>query len=624
MASNAAQRSATIDHSPSLYVARIDRATGQERLGPILPEELLVQAHRDRGPVDIAVQVLASRLVELTGSEWLARKGLRALSRLGERTAGTLRSLLPESSLERRTRRLLGVDGRDCFFRFREAARLSSEEARARVAGLRRDASAALAALGSGPRLHVLLTGATGFLGKEFLVQALDDPRVAEIVCLLRAERVEDPRRRHEPLIVHAEERGARLLRGLGIRGAAARRIRFVEGDVERPRLGLRAPEASRLRRSLTHVVHGAASVAFDDSYESLFRANVIGTRNALAFSLELQRAQGSPFVAHVAVATSYIHGRLRHRLAREDRLAFPPQFYNNYYELTKAMAAIETERTMLEQSLRVVQLLPSIVVGDSRTGNNRGDTKVVNAPVNAFGRVKRALEAAPGSAWRERARAFLVQLLGTRFPADPSAELNLVTVDRVAAGLLAALTTPQAVGARIHLASDRRIRSEQMVKVIRDELDVDLKLSDPTLTRTLTWPLAKALLGRLGERKLAQVFERLGAMFGAYSEWGQPIHDVGDDVKLLALPARRPDTVSAFRMLCRHSRFVQEFGLVRDPGEIARRERLWERTIDEIEFGTGRPAATLPAREFRRCLETRIDLSGFRERAAWRRDEGP
>jgi hypothetical protein len=69
--------------------------------------------------------------------------------------------------------------------------------------------------------------------------------------------------------------------------------------------------------------------------------------------------------------------------------------------------------------------------------------------------------------------------------------------------------------------------------------------------------------------------------------------------------------------MLCRHSRFVQEFGTVRDPDEIARRERLWGQAIDEIEFGTGRPAASLPAREFRPLLEARIDLASFRQRRA-------
>ena len=406
-----------------------------------------MHAHRDHHPVDITVQFLASRLVGLTGSEWLAEQSLRGLNGLGGRLAAAIGSApaRPEPGVadpRGSRRREPGL-----LFRFRESSPLPADELRARVAALRRDACAALAALGPKPQLHVLLTGGAGFLGKEILVQSVDDPHVAEVVCLLRPERARDPLTGRVVEVVHAQERGARLLHRLGIRGAAARRIRFVEGDVERPGLGLRAAETSRLRRTLTHVVHCAASVAFDDSYESSFRANVIGSRNALAFSLDLQRARGSPFVAHVAVETSYIHGRLRHDVAREDRLAFPAHFYNNFYELTKAMAAIETERTMLERGLRVAQLLPSIVIGDSRTGNNRGDTKVVNAPVNALGRVKRALEAVPSSAWRERVWASLVGVLGTRVPADPSAELNLITVDRVAAGVLAALTEPQAIG---------------------------------------------------------------------------------------------------------------------------------------------------------------------------------
>ena len=90
-----------------------------------------------------------------------------------------------------------------------------------------------------------------------------------------------------------------------------------------------------------------------------------------------------------MAIETSYIHGRKRRSIAQENALVFPRHFYNNFYELTKAMASIETDRYLIDEGLRVAQLLPSIVIGDSRTGNNRGDTKVVNAPINAFGRAQ-------------------------------------------------------------------------------------------------------------------------------------------------------------------------------------------------------------------------------------------
>ena len=115
-----------------------------------------------------------------------------------------------------------------------------------------------------------------------------------------------------------------------------------------------------------------------------------------------------------------------------------------------------------------------------------------------------------------------------------------------------------------------------------------------------------------MGETKLANVLERLGAIFGVYGEWGQPIHDVGNDVRILGLPIRRPDTAQAFRMLCRHNKYVQEFGRVRDGDEIARRERVWEQAIEAIEFETGRQAASLRPSTFRRLLASRVDLKGF------------
>jgi hypothetical protein len=238
----------------------------------------------------------------------------------------------------------------------------------------------------------------------------------------------------------------------------------------------------------------------------------------------------------------------------------------------------------------------------------------VVNAPINAFGRAKEALESLGGDL-ADRARAWLVGTIATAFPADRSAELNLVPVDRVAAGILAALHTPEAIGARVHLATDNRIRTEDVMRITREELGVNVRLADPTLTRNVTLPVVKAVLLAMNEPKLARVLEKLGTIFGVYGEWGQPIHDVGNDVRILGLPIRRPDTAGAFRMLCRHNKHVQEFGRVRDPDEVARRERVWEEAIDAIEFETGRQVASVGASEFRRLLGSRIDLKSFRVR---------
>jgi nucleoside-diphosphate-sugar epimerase len=592
----------------------VDRQTGAEVPGPIDPEELLVHAHRDNHPVEIAAQFAASRFIQVTGNEALVQRGLKIVNRLGGMVGQGVGALTGSPERERQARKLLGVTSRDVVFQFRETTHLSEKEVKARVQHLQKEARARLKARGSRPRLRVLLTGATGFLGKEILAQAADDRRIEEVVAVVRPETVRDPRTKEVLRVLSPAERGVALLRRLHIQGASARKFRFVQGDIEKPGFGIAPSLLAELRPVLTHVVHCAASVSFDDPYENSFRANVLGCRNALDFSRSVQKARGSRLIAHVAIETSYIHGRRKRTIAQEGALAFPPHFYNNFYELTKAMASIETDRALVEDGLPVTQLLPSIVIGHSRTGNNRGDTKVVNAPINAFGRAKEAL-ASLGGDWSARARGWLVSLIATTFPADRSAELNLVPVDRVAAGVLAALTTPEAIGNRIHLATDNRIRSEEVLGITREELEINVRLVDPTLTRNVTLPVVKGLLLAMNEPKLANVAAKLGAIFGVYGEWGQPIHDVGNDVRILGLPIRRPDTVAAFRMLCRHNKYVQEFGKVRDGDEVARRERLWEDAIDALEFETGRQVAAMGAREFRKLLGGRLDLKHFQPR---------
>jgi hypothetical protein len=131
-----------------------------------------------------------------------------------------------------------------------------------------------------------------------------------------------------------------------------------------------------------------------------------------------------------------------------------------------------------------------------------------------------------------------------------------------------------------------------------------------------LTLPLVKAALERANEPKMANALEKLGTIFGAYNEWGQPVHEVGNDVRVLGLPIHRPDTLHAFRMLCRHNKYVQQFGKIRDADEIARRETVWEKFIDGLEHRTGRQAASVDPREFRQALAAVADVRALEWKA--------
>ena len=307
------------DISPSRYIARISRLTGREIPGEIDPDELLVHAHRDHHPLEVAAQFAASRILQLTKKEDLVHQGLRAINLVGSTAARAAGAVFGGDAVERRARKLLGVVGRDHYFQFREPTHLDEGEVRGRIERLQAEAAAALRARGRNPRLRVLLTGATGFLGKEILVQAADDRRIEEVVAVVRPESVRDPKTKEVVKVLSPAERGELLLKRLGIRGARARRFRFVAGDIERADLGLAPEEVARLRETLTHVIHCAASVSFDDTYENSFRANVTGCANALCFSLALQQVPGSPFVHHVAIETSYIHGRKKASMAQEN-----------------------------------------------------------------------------------------------------------------------------------------------------------------------------------------------------------------------------------------------------------------------------------------------------------------
>jgi nucleoside-diphosphate-sugar epimerase len=602
------------ESSPSRYIAKISLLTGKEILRPIDPEDLLVHAHRDNHPVELTAQFLASRLIQLTGDEDTVRARMRTLNSLGVKLAGTIGGVTGSKAIERQAKKLMGVVEREVFFKFREPSHISEREVKLRIDKLKKQAVAAYKTRGRNPRLRVLLTGATGFLGKEILRQVVDEKRIEELIAVIRPEKIRDPKTKEVLKVLSPQERGELLLKRLGISGVRAKKFRFINGDIEKPKLGILPEDMAALQKSVTHVVHCAASVSFDDTYENSYRANVAGSRNALDFSLSLQQAKDSKFVSHIAIETSYIHGRKKRTIAQEGALVFPRNFYNNFYELTKAMASLDTDRFMIERGLRVTQLLPSIVIGHSRTGNNYGDTKVVNAPVNAFGRAKE-LAAQMAGDLIGRGKATLISFVAGTFPSDRSAELNIVPVDRVVEGIVAALFVPESIGERIHLATDNRIRSDEIGQIVHEELQVDIRMSDPTLFRNVTLPIAKAVLIRFNEPKLANVIDKLGTVFGGYSEWGQPIHEVGNDVRILGLSIRRPDTRAAFRMLCRHNKYVQEFGKLRDLDEIARRELAWEQALASIEFKTGRQVASISPEDFKRLLSVELDLKHWKLR---------
>ena len=118
-----------------------------------------------------------------------------------------------------------------------------------------------------------------------------------------------------------------------------------MDGDIEKPGFGIAAAELARLAAHAhpRHPLRGQRLLR--RSLRELVPGQRAGQPQRARVLERLQEAPGSRFVSHVAIETSYIHGRRKRSIAQEDALVFPRHFYNNFYELTKAMASIETDR---------------------------------------------------------------------------------------------------------------------------------------------------------------------------------------------------------------------------------------------------------------------------------------
>lgn len=130
----------------------------------------------------------------------------------------------------------------------------------------------------SGPA-HVLLTGATGFVGVHILERLLSDTD-ATVHCLVRASSEREAEQR-----LNASIQRYRLGDAAG--DPLRRRIRPVLGDLTEPGLGMRTATRRALASKVQAVYHSGAVVNWVAPYSALEAANVIGTAETLRFATE-------------------------------------------------------------------------------------------------------------------------------------------------------------------------------------------------------------------------------------------------------------------------------------------------------------------------------------------------
>jgi thioester reductase-like protein len=200
----------------------------------------------------------------------------------------------------------------------------------------------------------VLLSGATGFVGREILSRFLERGD-RQIFALVRAD--------------NDDQAADRL--------PAHDRLTAVAGDIERPELGLADGTRELLRREVTMVLHCAASVSFDLPLEEARAVNVEGSRRMLEFARSCHELERFSYVS-----TAYVAGEPG-GLFREDELAVGQRF-RNPYERSKFEAELALRSEGSDLPLQILR--PSIVVGDSSTGRT-SSFNVLYGPLKAFAR---------------------------------------------------------------------------------------------------------------------------------------------------------------------------------------------------------------------------------------------
>lgn len=265
-----------------------------------------------------------------------------------------------------------------------------------------------------------LITGATGFLGREVVRCLLSDDPQLRLLCLMRARDEMDLERRRKRLIEPLpREQGERVL--------AAR------GDIEEERLGMAPLLYEGLLEQVDRVVHVAATTNFDHTLQEARRINVGGTAHALELARALRKRGRLGRLDYVG--TAYVAGD-RTGLALEDELDVG-QGFRNTYEQSKLEAEKLVRAAQAELPAAIHR--PSIIVGDSRTGST-SSYKTIYWPmkmlVSFYG------------LWRP----VLPRL--ARLPVSPSCLLDIVPVDWVAASVATLYARPEAAGRCYHLAA--------------------------------------------------------------------------------------------------------------------------------------------------------------------------
>lgn len=239
--------------------------------------------------------------------------------------------------------------------------------------------------------MKILVTGITGFLGKEFLKSILEDTQ-NEYVLVIRSASLTK--------IASIVEKKSHITM---VKGSLKNTLLFND-----PRL------FDRYSNEINKVVHLAALYDLGASPEELYLANVVGTQNVLYFCRHCTHLVEIDYASTIAVAGNWSG------FYAEDDFDLGQEFDNAYAKTKFQAEALVRQFSDLNPQKRIRVLRFGVIVGNSQTGA----ISKTDGPYYFFNNIARLFQMLPP----------LKKLSFVPFPFKADAIFPLVPVDTAAA----------------------------------------------------------------------------------------------------------------------------------------------------------------------------------------------
>ena len=186
---------------------------------------------------------------------------------------------------------------------------------------------------------HVLLTGATGYLGSLVLETLLRTTEVATVYVLLRPSAQRTAPERLEQLLAK------NLFHKVRDQQSIMDKVRAVDGDLSHSGLGLDAATRDNLVDTVEIIMHSAADIRLEVDIQTSLKSNYLGTDAILGLAAQMPKLK-----AMVHVSSAFVNMNQPKSSTIDEKL------YPLHYG-TRKVEAEELVQVTISTALQVLQL---------------------------------------------------------------------------------------------------------------------------------------------------------------------------------------------------------------------------------------------------------------------------